>query len=203
MANYCWNWIHITGSEQNIKKIKKIIESNEDGFWAQNYSLLLEKPELKWEDTNNLSDVYDEWGSKWFTPYIHEYELEEGINDNTSYIVISGDSAWSPMIPLCKKLSEHYNAYITIEYEEPGCDFGGKSYFVKGNLIEKQEYTYLEWQYINNNFEGVLNHFEDSINEEDTFLSLYFEYESLFKRMTPEERKNIYEIYKEIKNETV
>ena len=203
MANHCWNWIEIVGSKESIEKIRTIIDQvneTEAGFWGGNYPLLIEKPEIK---ENITFDVYEDWGSKWFTPYVDAYHLaEDSIDgkDRSSYIVIAGDSAWSPMVPLCEKLSKHYNTDITIEYEECGNDFGGRCKFSKGNLQEQEEASYLEWQYINGNFEQIESHFEDTVYDYDTFFALYCDYKKLFQMMEPEERKIIYETFKKEKD---
>lgn len=208
MANHCWNWIEIVASKENIKKLRTIldkIDETEEGLWAGNYPLLIEEPEITEEEFKKMDsfDVYDTWGSKWFTPYIDGYHLAEDSiegKDKSSYIVISGDSAWSPMIPLCAKLSKHYNASIVIEYEECGNDFGGRYTFSDGYITEIKEATYLEWQYMNGNFEQIKDHFEDTVCNYDTFFSLYCGYKELFKMMEPEDRKIIYETFKKEKD---
>lgn len=207
MPNYCWNWIEISASKENIEKIRTVIDQvneTEEGFWASNYPLLIEKPAISKEDLEKMQffDVYSEWGSKWFTPYVDGYHLSENPvqKNKNSYITIAGDSAWGPMLPLCEKLSKHYNADITIEFEEPGCDFGGRYRFSNGNIQEQEEYAYLEWQYINGNFEQIESHLEDSICDYDTFFALYCDYKKIFQMMEPEERKIIYEMFKKEKD---
>ena len=79
----------------------------------------------------------------------HSFEgmmhIREG--EESNIIILSGDSAWSPVIQLVQKLAKFYKleqAYI--EYEESGADFGGSCTInSEGITIEEESYTYRVW----------------------------------------------------------
>ena len=72
-------------------------------------------------------------------------------SDNQIYLVFN--TAWTPCINFCKKISRIFNLRLTLEYDEISQDFCGKIEFNGTNLIKEEYYTYWEGMYkINNDF---------------------------------------------------
>ena len=149
MANHCYNWIRLHGKKESIEKLiprlKTYDQTNYVVEWAD---YVLEKGKigdsekiLKERHPNgSIGYIY---GARWF-----DFHLEYDGNDMEE-LIIMGDSAWSPMIPLVQKICEHYQLNGVIEYEESGNDFAGRSEFNnKGELESQEEYTYDEWRYV-------------------------------------------------------
>lgn len=92
---------------------------------------------LNWYNFNNR-----EWGTKWdvAVPDVvkyHETELQEESDTSLHY---KFDTAWSPPIPVIKKLSEQYpELTITISYEEES-EWGGEIEYLAGEEISVSEY---------------------------------------------------------------
>jgi hypothetical protein len=153
MANHCWNWASINGSQESLDLLEKRIEEALSGgeansLWAKTYPILFGKTDVP------LS-LYDDYGSKWF-----DIEFDRhGERDAT----ISGDSAWSPVSPLILKLSKEYNLHIELEYEEPGCDFGGFYECKNGEVLRDETYSYLKYRFKCGNYEGAIDDIKDNI----------------------------------------
>ena len=129
MANNCYNFIEINGSEEEIKDFAKLLELNntqEDGCEVY---------------TNLLTEFCDgEIGenAKWFDL---DHDQIEGDNQ---YLRVSGDSAWSPSLDLFVKISERYPSFkIRYEYEEMGTDFSGWADIENG---EAQDNCFAYWE---------------------------------------------------------
>ena len=58
-------------------------------------------------------------------------------DEDKDCMYIQGDSAWSPMIGLAQVISKEFQCTVSIDYEEPGNDFGGESVFENGELSNK------------------------------------------------------------------
>jgi len=147
MANHCYNWITITGDSDSIQKLIDKCEQPEvqnESLWYNTYHKLFPDTNKRYPgaDEEDKFDVYEQYGSKWFDLGI-DYPADK------EYVNIMGDSAWSPMEPLCQKLSQAYNVEIRIEFEEGGCDFGGFAVYENGIETESETYTYRTWMYIN------------------------------------------------------
>jgi hypothetical protein len=129
MANHCYNFIEINGSEEEIKDFAKLLELNdtqENGCDVY---------------TNLLTEFCDgEIGenAKWF-----DLESDQIEGDN-QYLKISGDSAWCPSLDLFTAISEKYPSFkIRYEYEEMGCDFSGWAEIENG---EAQDNFFAYWE---------------------------------------------------------
>jgi hypothetical protein len=115
MANNCYNHASLCGSKEALDLIElRVKEATQvvDHLWYETfYQVLgLHLPEQS-------KDTYDEFGSRWF-----RIELDRNSDD---MLVISGDSAWSPVSEFFLKLSETYKLSIESAFDEPGADFGG------------------------------------------------------------------------------
>ena len=199
MANHCYNFITITGKVQALSQIdmkfKKAMEKPEDALWYKTYSKVFPDTDKPYPKEDDDFDVYDEYGSKWFDAST-DYKYGE------TSMIISGDSAWSPMEPLCKKLSQAYKVHIDIEFEEPGCDFGGKSIYENGKMLHEECHKYDVWQYKTNDcfMENLNADIEDGYYEEG-----FKEFENirsdLFSLLSKSEKEEIKQSFKNYKNE--
>ena len=88
-----------------------------------------------------MSDIQgDEWGSKRFTPTA---TLEDG------QLLITGDSAWTPMIGLFETICVEWELEGELTYEESGYDFAGKiCWDTNGVITEHIEWTYWEKMFL-------------------------------------------------------
>lgn len=73
------------------------------------------------------------WGTKWLPS---AYSFEDNLEDNGRKLEFAFDTAWTPPIPIIKKLSKLYpDLKLTITYAEPGCCFAGRDVFKHGKQI--------------------------------------------------------------------
>ena len=108
MANNCYNHAIVCGSKEALDLIEiKVKEATQlvDHLWYETFYQVLGLP-LPEES----KDTYDEFGSKWF-----RIDLDRNRDD---MLIISGESAWSPVSEFFLKLSEIYNVEIESIYEE-------------------------------------------------------------------------------------
>lgn len=116
MANNCSNYIQITGSKKNVKKVydfwkKELVdEYNKINYLTE---LSIFTPEEK-----EKRDVYECTGTKWINT--------DNLDIDDDFISITCDTAWSPCNPLLKRIAQTFDVNCENEYNEPGCDFGGK-----------------------------------------------------------------------------
>ncbi len=146
MPNWCSNTITITGSKENIRRIKDMMESIENKSESNLFQTLVGYPDHmtegeyqeKWYDTNVTN-----WGTKWDVSYddsFPQYSDEE--------IVLSPDTAWSPPIGFGTILAKLYQVDVELYYTEPGCDFCGKTFCDKDGGVNEEDYNYLEGLFI-------------------------------------------------------
>lgn len=151
MANYCYNWAMFSGSETALKTMldniqKAVIGNDNEGLWYETYpiTLGLDRAKVYYEDSRLNFDVYEEYGSKWFEVELIDQSYENGQGS----VVISGDSAWSPMSPLFRKLSEVYQLEVESVFEESGNDFGGYYNCKNGEVTKDLTFEYRVFKYI-------------------------------------------------------
>jgi hypothetical protein len=131
--------------------------SNYIEFYANNYHRLLL---TKKKDFSVSNDVYDQYGSKWFTCEFEVYE-DNGIITSIS---LQGDSAWSPILPFVAKISKKFKLEAEGSFEEPGMDFAGEYTVDKNGNVSENTMTYKEYEAANNP-EGYWNNLIDNIQE--------------------------------------
>lgn len=147
MPNWCSNYITITGDEKSIGLVTRILEGiplherdNSNVF----ETLIGREPEINEENYNN-GGWYDSnigwFGTKWDVSY---NECQFQFSDNT--IIMMPQTAWSPPIGFGVRLHEKYGVNVELQYEEPGCDFCGKTTIENQSLVE-EDYDYLEGKY--------------------------------------------------------
>lgn len=173
MANLCSNYIEIKGSQKNIKKIADILKENPKG--DKLYETLIGlKPEGNYKD--DWYDLNIEWfGCKWDT----EYDIEDMTIDTKS-ITMSVESPWSPPVEFCKTLAKKYKVNCVISYEEPGCDYTGKTTIKSDGDFIEEDYHFLEGKYKLDNegfwedIESRLEDWKESCSEEEIREDLSF-----------------------------
>ena len=117
-------------------------------------------------------------------------------------MTISGDSAWSPMETLVGGLCYTFGVEGWIEYEEPGCDFGGRTSFDKnGEINEYEQMSYSEWMYKSGGShwvnESLYYDLECQIDHYDTFDEFIKEYHFI---NDPEDIESLRYAFDELKN---
>lgn len=159
MANDCWNKAIIRGDEAKLKILLQRFRSSENGvFNMTNYKNLFPTA----VDLSYLDE--EDWGSKRFTP---ESEIIDG------ELIITGDSAWSPMIGLFETICAEWGVSGQLEYDEMGYDFAGKIVWDEnGDILENHEWTYWEklFLYDKENFHNELEYQFDIYETFEEFL---------------------------------
>jgi hypothetical protein len=147
MPNWCTNWIEISGDKESIQKIKEKMESIENSQDGNLFMTLVGIPdEVTDYDTNWYDTNVNSWGTKW------DVSLDESnVEINEDHITMSPITAWSPPIKFCVSLATKYGVDIVIIYEEPGCDFCGKTIIKKDGTYVEEDYSFLEGKYILDN----------------------------------------------------
>ena len=202
MPNWCYNNLTITGDEKNLKRIKFRLEdiekkdiSSPGVFMAlvgRDQSIELnEYQHGEWYDAN-----INYWGCKWDVSYD-----ESGVEYSDDSITMSFNSAYSPPIPFIQHLGRLFNVQCELYYEEPSCDFCGKSYFNNEDGLTEEDYTYNEGRFVfdkDNFFDSIDGDIEYLIesDEDVTFESV----KEMFSFITGDkDLKRLEEIFNEVK----
>lgn len=171
MANYCYNYISISGDKESLDKIEEFFKAYEDfdevELWGN--SVLSNK----YVQDERIRNDFHKYGSRWFNFDINRESSEE--------LTISGDSAWSPMEALVGGLCYTFKVDGWIEYSEPGLDFGGRTSFDKnGEINDYEQMPYSEWMYESQGSEWVSESLyydlECNIDDYNTFEEFMSEY---------------------------
>jgi len=197
MPNWCSNSITITGDTNKIKLIKNVIEKGipEDKRKDANVFMTLvgippdmnlHEYETKWYGTN-----IDNWGTKWDVSYDESY-FEFGENQ----ITLSPETAWSPPIGFAKSLAKNYGVKVEMYYEEPGCDFCGKTIITEDGTMTEEDYDFVHGKYVFDKesfWNEIINNIEfakeDDVSLEDFMLD--------YDYVTEEDKKEIEKLYNE------
>lgn len=172
MANNCYNYIEIISTDkEEVKLIKKAFESYKDFDSVDSWGDSFISKRCPIDD--RIENIFHKYGSKWF-----DFDIE--VNDDG--IVVSGDSAWAPMEMLLCGICFTFGVEGSIEYSEPGCDFGGRTTFdARGRIIDYLSTTYSEWESISMGSEWVSESLaytlEDNIDDYDNFNEFISEYD--------------------------
>ena len=174
MANYCDTKVTISGEPEDLQRLfNKIGETT--NFSSETYQDLFE----------SVDDVED-WGSKWQVIYPDYYTGD-------TMLFITGESAWGPADGLWQKISKDYNVEVTLEYAEPGMGFAGITSWSDGKEIDRQEMSYFEHLYKNDN-----GYFWDEIGYKCEYSSLEEVIDDLgevYENMNDSEKERIQEIH--------
>jgi hypothetical protein len=149
MPNWCFNRITIQGQFNEIKEfvcnenyefdLDKIIPYPEP-FRQMDAEWVHPVPETyrdKWgTDTDGFNKGGYEWRlSNWNTKWNIKEAEWHSCESNDGFVEF--DSAWSPPIGCIYHLSLKFpESLISIEYDEPGCQFGGSIVWKNGEEIE-------------------------------------------------------------------
>jgi hypothetical protein len=147
MPNWCSNYITITGDKKSIQLLTRVLEDipqekRSDSIIFE--TLIGREPEMS--DTEYKSggwyDANISWfGTKWDVSYNEcQFQFTEDC------IIMSPETAWSPPIGFGVRLHEKYGVNVELQYEEPGCDFCGKTTIENKSVVE-EDYGYLEGKY--------------------------------------------------------
>jgi len=146
MANWCNNTLEIQGDKLTliniVRRLESSIEDKEDDRGV--FEILVGQVPTGSTDDNHYgtTDI-------------------ENVRDNF-YMVgdIYGDilrfqfeSRWSPPDKFVQKLSEKFKVKTELYYEEMGSDFCGKIWYTNGELVDSEEYSFLEGQYVFQEYE--------------------------------------------------
>ena len=202
MPNWCYNNLTIKGDEKNLKRIKFHLEDIEKkdnqspgvfmALVGRDQSIELNEYEHGgWYQAN-----IDYWGCKWDVSYD-----ESGLDYTDDSITMSFNSAYSPPVPFIQHLGRLFNVQCELYYEEPSCDFCGKSYFNNEDGLIEDDYTYNEGRYVfdkDSFFESIDGDIEYLIesDEDVTFESV----KEMFSFITGDkDLKRLEEIFNDIK----
>lgn len=179
MANHCWNFAVFTDENKDGKGLlefysrleriredfqKKVRDLPDDYIWVyglNGYILTGEESPQANEQGVYTNDPYSDFGSKWFDCRF-TVDQENGAIES---IELSGDSAWSPMLPLFEKICTSMKLKCYGHYEESGMDFAGEFEIDSNGITSHDEMTYNEYNATNNPdgyWENIMSYIEDS-----------------------------------------
>jgi len=160
MANHCYNFAQFVGTPESLHKLGKRLdritkEQLKEEYTDKGLAIPSYKEDIAWINGRNAHellfkkkstenfDVYDEYGSKWFSCHFR-YDEEDTV------LTMQGDSAWSPMLPLFSKICKKYNLTCDGNYSESGMDFAGEFVIDSDGTIEDTQMTYKQYEATNN-----------------------------------------------------
>lgn len=189
MANYCNNWISFVGNKTSLKRLEKKLKTyDKSEYFTEWCEYVIGKGKLDGgkgfkSKYGTEFNVYYMYGTKWF-----DFSIEEE-DDN---LRIYGNSAWSPPIKFVEEVCKKFKLKAEMDYEEGGCDFGGRTTFDEDGIIERKDYSYDHWRYIDNHdgwADDLYYNFTDDIENAKELL------EDALKEMTFAKPGEIKEIY--------
>jgi len=199
MANNCWNWVSITGCKSSLDRIEsKFKKYDQTDYFTEFGDIVLEKKTRQYKE--QPFEFYYYYGTKW-------WDIDMDRNSDEC-LVISGDTAWSPPLELMKRVSRRYQVEVLHEFEEPGCDFAGVHTYKNGEVIDRKDYTYDEYRYIDN-YESWWDDMIDRINDNpyDTWEEFVEDFidDSVLNIISSKDLQKLKDVFneKKIKNEKV
>ena len=163
MPNWCWNNIEITGEPEKLKNLKmtlNIIQKDDNLSDKLFESLIGIAPNITQEELENggwYEHNISNFGTKW--------DIDcSGVEIGEEYVQINTETAWSPPIMACINIAKKYGVEISMYYEEPGCDFCGKTTIDSDGVHSEEDYPYQEGVYY---FEGFNDWFEREFSNND------------------------------------
>ena len=113
MPNWCWNRVAVSGSEEDMKKLKEHVSSEESEF---DFDKIIPMP----KDINRRRSYrrYDwsreNWGTKWNSSDVSVKSMSD---TDAVYTFLT---AWSPPEPIILKLRELYpDINVSAFFDEP------------------------------------------------------------------------------------
>lgn len=151
MPNWCSNYITITGDKKSIQLLTRVLEDipqekRSDSIIFE--TLIGREPEMSETEYQNggwYNANIGWFGTKWDVSYNEcQFQFTE------DSIIMMPETAWSPPIGFGVRLHEKYGVNVELQYEEPGCDFCGRTTIENQNIVE-EDYSFLEGKYILDN----------------------------------------------------
>lgn len=165
MPNWCNNYIEISGTKSNMKKLYKYFNDGQkviDKYYEDVHQYRKDNPDatdngIGWEENLVMNTLipHDKdykrieksgdflinpqtkfYGTKW------DFDLREAnLNEvREDYISIAPTTAWSPPSEFCERLAKKYKVEVSIQYEEGGVGFVGKEVYTIDGLTEQEFY---------------------------------------------------------------
>ena len=197
MPNWCSNKIEITGTKEQIALLTKVLEDvpkSKPQECIVFESLIGREPDMS-KDEYEQGGWYQSnigwFGTKWDVSYDDcNFNFEE------ECITMYPDTAWSPPIGFGARLHEMYGVDVELYYEEPGCDFCGKT-IIKNRTLTENDYGYMEGIYHFNDeyfWESLLDNEIEYANDEGMSVD---EFAEKFNFVSEDDLKEIKKIYEE------
>ena len=117
MPNWCYNSVEFSGSKEDIRRMKSIVEKVEQGLEQGAFEKLIGRDESitdeQFKDGGWYDHNIDRYGTKWDVG-------KDGFDFYDESGTWSADTAWSPPINFWKICSEMYNLDVEMYWEEAG-----------------------------------------------------------------------------------
>lgn len=197
MPNWCSNYITITGTKTAIKKIKKDIESIEDSEKSGVFEKLVGIEPTTTQEEYDKGGWYDSnvnyWGTKWD---VSVNDCDFVFDDQT--IHMNPVTAWSPPIGFCVAFAKKYKVEVSIVYEEPGCDFAGKTLIYKDGEKDEEDYSYIEgiYYFSNESFWYEIDSDIESYKDDSERKSVEEFVEDRYSFVSKEDKETILKMFK-------
>jgi len=162
MPNWCNNVLTITGDKVQLDKIKYLLEESAKEKQGM-FITLVGLPEgiTPEEHDKDWWDIHiSYWGCKWDVDY-----EEHSASYYDDHMTLCFETAWSPPIEFCGKLSQYFNVEVQNFYSEPGVGFAGLCACYPDGTYEDDELGYMEGMYKYDN-EGFWCEVESNIENE-------------------------------------
>lgn len=208
MANHCYNFAEFVGPADVLHKISKRLEKIvkqqiQETYIDKGLPVPAYKEEVAWinglnahellfkKEPSGIFDVYDLYGSKWFECYFQ-------YNEGDEHLIMQGDSAWSPMLPLFEKICKKFKICCAGNYAESGMDFAGEFTVDPEGIETHDQMSYREYEAKNNPssfWEQIIYEIEEGY-----YTSLETVYEQFVNagwELTDEEKAKLKEVYEE------
>lgn len=147
MPNWCSADLKVMGDKKDLLRFKDFAKGDQKEYAIDTNAFIPYPEEFKRNDEahakdDTVQDSYNHggyewccnnWGTKWG---ICHAEIVEETDKNMIYTF---DTAWSPAIPVIRKMAEMFpELRFYYFYYEGGVGFSGK-FFIRGNIIRKDE----------------------------------------------------------------
>ena len=124
MPNWCSNSVTIEATDsESLKQLQNAVDEEKELF-----NQFVPQPEFEGSDDWYMWNI-ENWGTKW-----EGYDGRFNCNDFSSFTF---DTAWSPPLPIIKKLAELTGQTFILEYIEEGNFFCGR--YIAGSDGETDE----------------------------------------------------------------
>lgn len=201
MANLCYNHALLTGDKaielfNDLTAFKEKEKPNGFGisFWYTPFYEFLGQIvgiDVPYSDAEDAPYSYDVFGSRYFKC---EFEMAD---DNS--VRITGESAWSPVVPFIQLICQKYSLTAKGDYEESGCDFGGFFTIDEDQQLADITMSYNAYRY-HADFDLFFEYICEnaSFGDYETIEEVYSQFDvEGAKPLTAEEKAQLLEAFKE------